>query len=947
MRDRSVLLATILLVASATFVDLNQKNSTNDICYSEATSLSRQPSSTKRTNQLYNNHFSVANFQQQHQSQLRDQRSPSLSSSSSSSIFCSSANSVASACVPILGGHQRCTSSNISNKQRLAAYQKQQQTEQNKALPGCKNQRFSKNAWYKFNLNKRINLYEQNLNISLSIPQHQVEVLSADVNNTNNEQQQQQQLQQDEKELANNIQQREKNILESVMKAERWQPCNNSQLEDGGDTTSTEATTDDENSRWLNKRLIKQLFLAFSLRHSASLIFHQSDNGSNRTGRDNKVVNAENQQQTPNKQHNNLTTTTTTELGQSVETAESIDSLHGLKFLSMIWIIVVHSYSLATRWSFFTDNSTPTNIYTSVASQLLSNGTFACDSFFFTGGFLSAYLAFPSLSSYIGVVDNSSKAGDGSKRAGGCSGCVCEVQEATPFSQQPGSPSGNNTCCCCCSVCCRQLKSDSPTASASPSPLASPSTSARLSSTCSRAANSSSQQLVVVMAPHKNQENNNNNNNSIDNNLESAIHQQHQHQQQQVLVNFVSNNSNRDNQNTVNISSNCSKSTTTTRYYTFDSNLQSDRSLNTNEFTFKRLICNILHRYVRMMPLMMAIIGFSATLLRYLGEGPAWDNSTIMFDKWCRKNWWINSLFLHNFLNRENMCLSHSWYSAVDIQLYLIGQMILFVLFRNRKIGLLICCALSIVAPVITAILTLIYNLPAVPLTISGVSEQSLNTYYGEIYIKPYCRAAPYFIGMLLAYLMRTTSLSQTRLKKVSIGWSGSTCLLSTRSDFILTKTTTLMHTLQWQVITGWTLSLCVLLAILLAMQPAMNGQPPSELVSALYSALSRPFWACATGWMIFACITKHGGIFDTILSAKCFVPFSRLTYPAFLIHPIVMAIFYGSRPERSHFSHYLMLYLILGHIVITYSSAFILSALFELPLLSVERVIKRALSCK
>jgi len=126
-------------------------------------------------------------------------------------------------------------------------------------------------------------------------------------------------------------------------------------------------------------------------------------------------------------------------------------------------------------------------------------------------------------------------------------------------------------------------------------------------------------------------------------------------------------------------------------------------------------------------------------------------------------------------------------------------------------------------------------------------------------------------------------------------------------------------------------------------MQPAMNGKPPSELQSALYSALSRPLWACATGWMIFACMTKHGGIFEGILSAPFFLPFSRLTYPAFLIHPIVMAVFYGSRQASFHFSHYLMLYLILGNIVITYASAFVLSALFELPLLSAERVIRRA----
>lgn len=132
-----------------------------------------------------------------------------------------------------------------------------------------------------------------------------------------------------------------------------------------------------------------------------------------------------------------------------------------------------------------------------------------------------------------------------------------------------------------------------------------------------------------------------------------------------------------------------------------------------------------------------------------------------------------------------------------------------------------------------------------------------------------------------------------------------------------------------------------------MAMQPAMNGQPLSQIQSALYSALSRPLWACATGWMIFACMTKNAFIFEYILGAKAFIPLSRLTYPAFLIHPIVIAISYGSRQSNFQFSHYLMLYLILGNIVITYASAFLLSILFELPFLSAERAIKRLWSSK
>ena len=64
------------------------------------------------------------------------------------------------------------------------------------------------------------------------------------------------------------------------------------------------------------------------------------------------------------------------------------------------------------------------------------------------------------------------------------------------------------------------------------------------------------------------------------------------------------------------------------------------------------------HRYLRMTPMMMALIAFSATLLRYMGSGPAWFESIQMYDGWCKKNWWVNALYLHNFIRRENMVSS-------------------------------------------------------------------------------------------------------------------------------------------------------------------------------------------------------------------------------------------------------------------------------------------------
>lgn len=146
----------------------------------------------------------------------------------------------------------------------------------------------------------------------------------------------------------------------------------------------------------------------------------------------------------------------------------------------------------------------------------------------------------------------------------------------------------------------------------------------------------------------------------------------------------------------------------------------------------------------------------------------------------------------------------------------------------------------------------------------------------------------------------------------------------------------------QLQVLAGWLLALATLAAIVVAPQPVMNGQMPGRLPLALYSCLARPLWSCAVVWVMYASMTERGGLVAKFLAARCFIPFSRLNYSVFLIHPVVIAVFYGSQQGTFHFSHYLMTYLILGNLVVTYACAFLLSALFELPIMSLERLLHK-----
>ena len=315
-----------------------------------------------------------------------------------------------------------------------------------------------------------------------------------------------------------------------------------------------------------------------------------------------------------------------------------------------------------------------------------------------------------------------------------------------------------------------------------------------------------------------------------------------------------------------------------------------------------------LHRYLRMTPLMMAVIAFTSTLLKYVNDGPSSQESTVMFDSWCRKNWWLNALYLQNFFNRENMCLSHTWYSAVDMQLFILTPLLLIPLYRRPRLGLIILLVTLVSSMTLTAALTIIKHLPAVPYLSNVTSQEALNDYYGIIYIKPYTRIGAYLVGMLLGFI-----------------------LYSTEDKVRLSKT---------QATIGWILAVVGNLGVLFAMTPVNGGYQLPDALAGLYSATSRVVWALSMAWVTYASSAGRGGFIGSLLSSRLWLPWSRLTYSAYIIHPVVMAIFYGSRQTTFEFSHFLMSYVALGNLFLTYAISFILSITFEAPVISLEKLL-------
>ncbi|KAF4525830.1 hypothetical protein B566_EDAN013932, partial [Ephemera danica] len=69
-------------------------------------------------------------------------------------------------------------------------------------------------------------------------------------------------------------------------------------------------------------------------------------------------------------------------------------------------------------------------------------------------------------------------------------------------------------------------------------------------------------------------------------------------------------------------------------------------------------------------------------LIEYLREHSEFENPSTLAKENCLKFWWRNFVYVNNFYDKNEICLSWSWYLSVDMQLYVLAAPILL-LFAN------------------------------------------------------------------------------------------------------------------------------------------------------------------------------------------------------------------------------------------------------------------------
>lgn len=157
----------------------------------------------------------------------------------------------------------------------------------------------------------------------------------------------------------------------------------------------------------------------------------------------------------------------------------------------------------------------------------------------------------------------------------------------------------------------------------------------------------------------------------------------------------------------------------------------------------------VLHRLLRIWPAYILAMMFYYSLFMQTGSGISW--SKIAPDVAQCRSMWREVLFISNMIDRgQEMCLGWGWYLQVDFQLFLISLLLLYLYQRSKVAMIIIATAASLASTIYNVIYT--YNL-GLPLFTDPSAFAHFQDFMLDIYMKPWGRCTPYFMGLILGVL--------------------------------------------------------------------------------------------------------------------------------------------------------------------------------------------------
>lgn len=321
----------------------------------------------------------------------------------------------------------------------------------------------------------------------------------------------------------------------------------------------------------------------------------------------------------------------------------------------------------------------------------------------------------------------------------------------------------------------------------------------------------------------------------------------------------------------------------------------------------KTMILYYVHRYWRLTPPMMIWVMITATLMQYVGEGrPAWQDFTGAQS--CRDNWWMNMLYVNSFVKDGLGCVGVTWFLGNDMIYYCLAPLVLVPLvYRKHILGFLMAGVLIAIHLGSNIYLIDKYNFDQLR------NNNGEGGYSDLLYFKPWTRSAPFGVGLIFGWIMWKNN-GQIKMNKylAVIGW-----IVAIGLAFTITMVTYDENKDDVTIVKGW---------------------PKAGRV--VHETFSRPLWAMVIGWIVLACSSGYGGFINSILSWEGWLPLSRLSFGAYLVHLTIGGFDLQGAQANTIFTTDLFIYKFLGLYVMSYIVGYLLAVFVEMPLLGLEKAV-------
>ncbi|XP_055522358.1 nose resistant to fluoxetine protein 6 [Wyeomyia smithii] len=319
-----------------------------------------------------------------------------------------------------------------------------------------------------------------------------------------------------------------------------------------------------------------------------------------------------------------------------------------------------------------------------------------------------------------------------------------------------------------------------------------------------------------------------------------------------------------------------------------------------------KLYQDYIGRLLRIIPPLGALILFCTFVLPFLGSGPQWNLVVTNHGDICKKYWWRNLLFIHNYFGFKNMCLTHTHHIGIDTELFFVSPLFIWLIWKWPRRGGMALIVLALVSTIHRFYIT--YKLRLSNYVYFGTSVQQLFDTADNMYILPYYRLTVYLMGVMLGYACRVYKSISLTPNQLRLGWYASSFLL-----------------------------------VLAFFGPAPMGSIRyvyDPLHAANYAAFSPIAWCLFFAWAVF---TSHLGYRNKLIDVFSWRGFRVTTKISYAIYLTQFPIFFynvGRVRTALHYHFLTSVLLDFKEFIAIFVASFLLTVLFETPFSNIKRLL-------